>query len=317
VCPRTQAAVPKLPDSAYADDTYAIIHLDGAQVDPEKVEAAAKALLGPQAAMATEGLAKYKEKYTEYRAAGAESLTLVMSGDPNAEKKADPVGYLKLKAGTDPTALMAKIKADQAKEAKQPEMEMAQDGDFVVMHTKGVDLPKGGSNVTKKSFTEILGTADKAVSIAFVPTEQIRAKMKEDVAKDKTQPAWAQSLGTFLSDSQWLLMDVGLGDSPKIGATVQAADEAGAKGIADAVTQGGQQLKAQADQMKAGGPQFAPMADALGGIADALKPTQTGSKVSLSIDGKTVAPAVMNFLPFIMMGAGSGGPKPAPGGAGN
>ena len=33
-----------------------------------------------------------------------------------------------------------------------------------------------------------------------------------------------------------------------------------------------------------------------------MKPTQSGSKVTLSVDGKVIGPAVANILPFIMMG---------------
>jgi len=37
-------------------------------------------------------------------------------------------------------------------------------------------------------------------------------------------------------------------------------------------------------------------------LSDALKPMQSGSKVSLNIDAKAVGPAVSNLLPFMMMG---------------
>jgi len=126
--------------------------------------------------------------------------------------------------------------------------------------------------------------------------------MKKDLKADATKPAWLQAMAPFLADSKWAVVDARFGELPTIGVTLQAADEAGAKAITDSVMQGGQQLKAQGDQMKLAGPQFAGMADAMTSLSDALKPMQSGSKVSLNIDAKAVGPAVSNLLPFMMMG---------------
>jgi hypothetical protein len=316
-CRAALAAAPELPPSAIAADTFVVVHMNVAKVDPASVEASAKALLGQQAAMAASGLDKYKAKYAEYTSTGAEAVTFVMSGDPDQEKKPEPIIYVKLKPGADFDAAAKKVRDEQAKEAKGQDMEISHQGDFMVLHTKATALPTGGSADRAKSFGEVLGSADQAVSVAFIPTDKIRSKMKEDIKNNKDQPAWAQTMAPLLADSKWLMVGAQLGDSPTIGLTLQAADDAGAKGIADSITQGGQQLKAQADQMKQGGPQFAGMATAMGGLADALKPTQNGSKVSLNIDGKAIAPAVANFLPFMMMGAGGGAPAPAQRNPGN
>jgi hypothetical protein len=63
----------------------------------------------------------------------------------------------------------------------------------------------------------------------------------------------------------------------------------------------GADLKTKAAQMKTdGGAQAAPMAEAMTNLADALKPTTAGAKVSLGVDGKVIAPAVANLLPFIL-----------------
>ena len=310
VCVRVQAEAPQLPATAIADDTYAVATMSVAKVDPTSLEAAAKAVLGQNFAMAQGGLAKYKEKYAAYSDSGAESVTFVMSGDP--EQKKEPVAYLKLKPGADHAAIETKIRADQAKEGKADETDFSNEGDFLVMRKKGSDLPKGGAADRAKTFTEILGAADKALTIAFTPTDAIRAKMKQDMKADPNSPPWAQSLTPLLADSKSVMLEVSLGDAPKIGLALQAADEAGAKGIVDAAGQGAAQLKTNADQMRQGGAQLAGMADSLGALADALKPTQYGSKVTLSLDGKTIGPVVSNFLPFLMMGGG-GGARPAPG----
>ncbi len=310
MCARVQAAAPQLPASAIADDTYMVGTISVAKLDPASLDAAAKAVLGAQAAMVADGLAKYKAKYDEYAGSGAESVSFVLSGDPNQDKKPEPVVYVKLKAGTDHAAIEKKVREAEAKEGKPDEMDITHDGDFMILHKKGTELPKGGAAERARDFALMMGSAEKAVTLAFKPNDTIRTKMKQDLKPDASKPAWAQAMTPLLADSKWAVVDAQLGDAPMIGLTVEAADEAGAKGITDAVVQGGQQLKTQADQLKQGGPQFAGMSDALSSLSDALKPTQAGSKVSLNIDAKAVGPAVTNLLPFLMMGAGGGGGQP-------
>ncbi len=312
ICGRVQAAAPQLPATAIAEDTYIVATVNVAKLAPASLDASAKAVLGAQAAMVADGLAKYKAKYDEYAGTGAESVSFVMSGVPNQDGKPDPepVVYVKFKAGSDQAAAEKKVREAQAKEGKPDDMEITHEGDFMIMHKKGAELPKASSADRARAFAEILGDAEKAVTVAFNPTDKIRENMKKDLKPDASKPAWLQAMMPFLSDSKWAVIDAKFGDAPVIGIAIQAADEAGAKGISDSVTQGGQQLKAQADQMKQAGPQFAGMVDAMNSLADVLKPTQAGSKVSLSIDAKAVGPAVTNLLPFIMMGAGGGGASP-------
>jgi hypothetical protein len=314
-----RAAPPELPSSAVGGDTYVVANMDVSKMTPDAVDAAAKAVLGQNFAMAQQGLQKYRDKYKEYADTGAEHVTFVASGDPTkGEKEPEPVVYVKLKPGTDHAAVEKKIREEQAKEgnAKADEMEFANQGDFLVMHKKGTALPSGGDAVKAKAFSEILGNSDSAFSVAFLPTDAIRTKMKDEMKADPNQPLSA--IAPLLADSKWIKLDVQLGDSPKLGLNLMAADETSAKKMVDTAQQGAQQLKAQADQMKQAGPQFAGMAEALGGLADALKPTANGSKVALSVDGKTVGPIVSNFMPMIMGAGGAGGPgggaRPRPGG---
>lgn len=304
VCGRANAAAPQLPASAIAEDTYVVATINVAKLDPASLDAAAKAVLGAQAGMVADGLAKYKAKYDEYAGTGAESVTFVMSGIPNEPGKAspEPVMYVKFKPGSDQAVAEKKVREAQTKDGKPDEMEITHDGDFMVMHKKGAEMPKSPSADRARAFAEILGDAEKAVTVAFNPTDKIRENMKKDLKADATKPAWLQAMAPFLADSKWAVVDARFGELPTIGVTLQAADEAGAKAITDSVMQGGQQLKAQGDQMKLAGPQFAGMADAMTSLSDALKPMQSGSKVSLNIDAKAVGPAVSNLLPFMMMG---------------
>ena len=310
LCARVQSAV-ELPATAITDDTYVVANMSMAKLDPASLEASAKVILGANIAMAQEGLTKYKAKYDDYVSTGAESVTIVMSGDPSQGKEPEPVVYIKMKAGSDHKALEDKIKAEQAKEGKPQETEISNDGDFMVMRKKGTALPTAGSADRAKSFMDLLGAGDRAFVLSFIPNDKVRAQMKEKLKADPSQPAWMQTLSPFMADSKSVVLEAKIGDAPNLGVSVTAADEASAKGISDAVVQGSQQLKEHAGQMKQAGPQFAGMADAFNSLADALKPAQSGSKVELSIDGKVVGPAVSNLLPLMMMGAGGGGPRPA------
>jgi hypothetical protein len=125
-------------------------------------------------------------------------------------------------------------------------------------------------------------------------------------------------MGKAIAGSQNVMLSITTGENPVIDLSVLTADEESGKKFADALDQGVQQLKAQADQLKQAGPQAAGIAGPMSALADALKPKQEGAKVSVSVDGKVLGPAVSNMLPFIMGGHG-GGPnqsKAAPGSSG-
>jgi hypothetical protein len=172
-------------------------------------------------------------------------------------------------------------------------------------------MPAGGAGDRAKLFSDALGSGDKALVFALVPTDEIRTKIKDDAKNDAGAPPWAKTLTPLLADSKWMSVDVNLGAAPTIGVAVLAADDASAKGIADSVTQGQQMLQMMADQMKQN-PQQAPFAGALGALADVLKPTQAGPKVSLNIDGAKLGPAVQTILPMLFMGRAGGGVAPPP-----
>jgi hypothetical protein len=279
------------------------------KIDPASVEAAAKAMMGPSFAAVQEGLTKYKEKYEEMTQSGAESVSIVVTGKPE-DKEPNAAVYVKMKPGADHAAAEKKLREAQAKE-KGDDMDISNEGEFLVMRKKGVEPIKGGQADRAATFAQV-GNTDKALSVVFVPTEAFRAKMKQPAGEQ--MPDWGKAAQQFVADSKWMKLDVALGDSPNLGVTLEAADETGAKGIADAVTKGSEQLKAQAAALQ-GSPQGAPIAQAFTGLAEAMKPTQNGSKVTLSVDGKVIGPAVGSMLPFMMGAAGGAGGRPAkPGG---
>jgi hypothetical protein len=318
---RAASAADVVPASGVGANTFVVGKIDINKMTPASLDSAAKAVLGPLAdnPKFREGLDEYRQKYDQYTKAGAESVTMVMSGDPTKdEKEPQPVVYLKLKPGSDPAAVEQMIRADQeknkAKNPNQKDTDITHEGDYIVMREKGAPVAPGGDAAKARSFGDILAGSDKAISFAFIPTDPIRTKMKE---ADPNQPTWMKALAPLLADSKSMRLDVALGDSPTLGLIVQAADEGSAKGIVDAATQGTDQLKQQAAAMKQAPPQFQGMADALNGLAEALKPTASGNQVTMNVQGKALAPIIANIAPMFMGlggGPGGGGPAPKPGG---
>jgi hypothetical protein len=313
VCGRASAEAPQLPAKAVGDDTWLVVHVNAAKLDPDSIDQSLQAILGPQAAMAQQAMSDFRTKYKEIVDAGAQSMTIVASGPVGDGKEPNGVGYIKLKPGTDHAAVEKKIRDEQAKSGTKDadNTEFLNDGDYLIVHKKGTPMPAGGASDRTKLFTDALGSSEKSLVFAFVPTPDIRTKMKESAKGNNDAPDWAKNLGPQLSDAKWMSVDVNLGAAPTIGVTAQAADDASAKSIADSVTQGQQQLQTMADQMKQN-PQGAAFAGALGALADALKPTQAGSKVSLTIDGAKVGPAVQTMIPMLLMGRQGGGVAPPP-----
>jgi len=149
VCTRgARADVPQLPANAIGDDTFVLVHVDASKVDPDTIDKTLKAVLGPQAAMAQAGMADFREKYKHVVDAGAQSITITASGPVADGKEPNGIAYLKLKPGTDHAAVEKMIREEQAKSGKEEgkDMEIANDGDFMIMHKKGTPLPTSGSS---------------------------------------------------------------------------------------------------------------------------------------------------------------------------
>jgi hypothetical protein len=86
--------------------------------------------------------------------------------------------------------------------------------------------------------------------------------------------------------------------------SVQAADADGAKTLANSIDQGLQMLKVRTQQLgqQAGAPQLISIPTVLAALTDSLKPKQEGTKVSLNIEGKLLAPAIGNLIPMLIGG---------------
>lgn len=302
LCSPLVFSAPQVPDSAVASDTFALVNLNLQKIDPDSVEATAKAVMGPMAALATAKLADFREKYKEFTDAGAEDMIVAASGDPTGDKEPNAVAYVKFKSGTDHAAVEAKVKEESAKEAqklgKQPEdMNLSWEGDFLVINKKGAEAPKGGDAERAKAFKDAFAAEDKALDIVIVFTDKMRKDMKDQAAQNLTQgaPPWLKEAADAATDAKAMSFGITLGASPSIDLMINAADEAGAKKLTTAASEGAKMLKEQAANMKQAGGQAAAMADSMNTLADALNAKQDGAKVTMSVDAKAIAPAVMQM----------------------
>jgi hypothetical protein len=288
-----QAAPVKLPMNAISEDTFLIATVDLAKVDPTVLAATAKAALGEKAGDADEMLSSYKTKYEKFAGKGAESLTIILRGDPDQQKEPEPVFYVKFKADADHAAVEKQIREEEG-EANPSPLEISNDGEFMVLRKKGVELPAAGSEERAKLFAEALGDGDKPAIGALI----FNAAMIKSMQKDIGHGAPAGML-TVATDSKWLRMEMTLGAAVKAQVTIQTADEDAGKRVSDAVTGLGDFIKAQVAQMKQAFAQAPPqavaqmgpigdIADAMSAFAEAFKPTQDGTKVVVTADAKAV-----------------------------
>ena len=77
-------------------------------------------------------------------------------------------------------------------------------GDFLVMHKKGQDLPAKSSATQQKALSAAVADAgDKAIVIAFAPTEGARAQLTAELAeKGADMPAPAADAAAVHSNPQ-------------------------------------------------------------------------------------------------------------------
>ena len=112
-----RAALPELPSSAVVADSFLVVHLDGSKIDPASIDQSVQVILGPSAAMVGPKLQMFKDEIKDMTDAGAQSLTVVASGDPKSGEPAI-TGFVKLKPGTDHAAFQQKMRDEQAKQAQ-------------------------------------------------------------------------------------------------------------------------------------------------------------------------------------------------------
>jgi hypothetical protein len=296
---RAQGAPLTLPATAIADDTFFVATIDLTKVDPTTLEATAKAALGDKAGELDEILAQYKTHHEKYAGKGAESATVVFRGDPDNGPGPEPVFYVRFKPGADHAPVEKQIREDEGE--NNPEaLEITHDGDFMLLRKKGVSPPEQGSPDRAKLFAEAHGDSDRPAVALLIFNEAMTKSIQKDIGQGA--PA---GLGDLAKDSKSIRLELTLGQAVAADVTIRSADEEAAKRVADAVSGLGDFIRAQVAQMKQvfaqGVPpqaavQMAPLkeiADAMGSLADAFKPQQAGTTVTMKGDAKAAGALLM------------------------
>jgi hypothetical protein len=200
--------------------------------------------------------------------------------------------YVSFKAGADHAALEKQIREDEGENNPAP-MEISHDGDFMVMRKKGQELPEAGSEERAKLFGDAMGNSNKPAVAVLILNEAMLKGVQKALGQGMP-PAFA----TIATDSKSMRLEVTLGEAVGAEITLQGADEETAKRLAEAVTGLGDLIRAEIPQMKqafvqppaAGAPvQAGPileMVEPLTAIAEALKPQQAGTTVTVKADAK-------------------------------
>lgn len=338
---RANGAAPKLPEKAIGPDTIVVIHMGGATLTPDALRQAAEAVLGDNAARANDQIAKYQEKYDKAIKAGVQSMTFVGRFDPQADAKAakpkpaaanaadqgnensdanNGVAYIRLKPGAD-TAAIQKMLSDEMDPAQKAKTVFNKDGEFLVMHQKDEKLNASGDRTRMRQFAEAINQAPAAgIVLAFVPNQGVRDKYQKE---DQTQlpPFMTQAMPAVLN-SKWVTLAMTPGKNPSLTITDNAADDASAKLLTDSVNAGLTQMKEMAQQAQngqggAGNPMAMMLAPMLAPLADAMKPTQAGTKVTVTLQGPALGMIAQTGMQlgamFGNMGAAGAG-RPGAGG---
>lgn len=289
--PFAQAGAIDAPATAITDNTWFVAKLNPSRIDPASVETTFKAALGDQAGEAESFLNTFKAKHEKFSDKGVETVTIVVSGDPN-QGEPQPIIYAKMKGDADRGAL-EKMVRDELGEAEADKMEVSSDGDYMLFRKKGVDAPANASEERRKQFEEALGDSEKPAVGALISTDAMIAGVQRDV-----QHGAPAGLATVVSTAKWFRFEVTLGQEPKMEVILHAENADAGKQIADGLTGLADALKQQINLVKnAGGPQGAEIAEKMEAVADCLgKAEQKEENVAIVMDSKLIGMTLRQFV---------------------
>ncbi|HET6250986.1 MAG TPA: hypothetical protein VFE47_25075 [Tepidisphaeraceae bacterium] len=320
---QARAAAPALPPDVIAADTIAVVHVDSAHFNPDQLQSAATAVLGANANKVDEQIKQFKAKYDKAAAAGAEAITLVSGAPkkadaaapaapaapgaaPAAEEKNDgnPIFYIQLKPGADAKAIEAMITEDMPAAEKDKTL-FDQAGNFLAVHQKGQAFPVTPDAARTAIFTEALGTiSEGSIQIAFVPDQNTRNEMLKNL---EAAPKGLKDATPILAKAKWMTLSINLGNNPGISATANAASDADAKALSDSINTSLTDLKAQAANPGPNAGALALVGPLVGQLIDGLKPTTTGTQVTVALKTDTLKMIAGFAANMGMLGAGPGG----------
>lgn len=293
-CVAVQAALPDLPVNAIDEQTFFVGTLDLTKVNPGSIDATFIALFGDKTNGMDDFVKGFKTQYAKYGDKGAESVAVIVHGDPNQQKPGEAFLYVKFKSGTDQPALVKQIRQEDV-DGHFAALEISQQEDFMVIRKIGVALPTAGSAELTNRFAKALGNSEKPGVGALIFNEAMIKSMKQDL-----QRGGPPAMQTILTDSKWFRIELTLGEATQAEVTIQAGDEPAGKRIADAVTGLGELMKSQAAQIKKSAgkadARIVEIADAMTDAAEGYKPVQAGALVKITADAKAIGGMVRAWI---------------------
>lgn len=293
-CVAVQATLPDLPINAIDEQTFFVGNLDLTKVNPALIDATFIALFGDKTNGMDDFVKGFQSQYAKYGDKGAESVSVIVHGDPNQQKPGEAIMYVEFKPGTDQAALVKQIRQEDV-EGHFAALEISQQGDFMVIRKAGVSLPTNGSTELTNRFAEVLGHSEKPGVGALIFNEAMLKSMKQDL-----QRGGPPSMQTIVTDSKWFRIELTFGEATQGQVTIQAADEPAGKRIADAVTGLGELMKSQAAEIKKSAgkadARIVEIADAMTAAAEAYKPVQAGALVTITADAKALGGLVRAWV---------------------
>jgi hypothetical protein len=278
---RASGAAKVLPPDVIASDTVAVIHVDAAHFNPDKLHATATAMLGDDAKEVDEPMRKFKEAFTKATAAGLDAMTMVMG----APKKDDPddrrgsgILYLTLKPDADVKAIEAMITESLLERGDKREMVFDQVDNYLAMHRKKQEFPVKPDANREAAFAQALqSVADATIQVAFIPDAAGRAMMKKAADDAGDQP---KDIRPLLAKSSWMTLAITLGSSPQVTGGVSAANETDAASLTE-------EIKLSLDDFKVQTAKPGPMvlvAPLITKVIDGIKIAQTGTHVTVRVN---------------------------------
>jgi hypothetical protein len=286
------AAMPAPPDQLIGENTVLLISINGDQLTPDVLRAAAQAVLGENAAIARQPLDRFQQFYDQARQAGVQSVCIIVS------RPGVPALDVKLRQDADPAAAQ-KLMAPRFVVGGQ-QVTSQRIGDDLVLYQQNPPPQTAPSAARAKMVNEALANAgDQALVVIFAPTQFLRDTVNRELAHDSV-PSFLKTVGPDFFNSRWTTLAITLGAAPSLKWTIQQPDAASAGKLMEKIPQALAQLKQTIAHTNAGTPQRdSSKAQLLDAVLSHAGSKQDNSQITLTLDAKALPQVAAAVLPVV------------------
>lgn len=300
--PSAPAAVPDF--GALSENTEMVLHIDLEKIDAASLKAAVKTTLGAGANVLDQELQTVEQKRREAVAAGIRTVLIQVLSESMTDD-APPRVTFGVKEQTDKKAI-EKLIADLMPGGAGMTVSRAEKGRLTVIPvpstqptTQSSSAPAASGPMAadrRKLFDDAAASAGDAPAMwLFSPSPTQRTYFSRVAAQVGAQlpPPLAAALPKIVA-SPWLALSLKVGDAPALHLTLATTDDASAQQV---TTQLNAMIDMIRDRAKAAGPADG-VAALSAGMAELLRPSATGPKVQIALEGTALA----KFSPAIVAG---------------